>query len=74
MLNNSVQLMPGVVIAATALLVFLVDMFVRRKGPLAWRPPASSPRRVAWAVARGDQLRRLLGLPERTGLGAVRRP
>ena len=36
-LNNSVSLiLPGIVVAAGAILVFLVDLFVKRKDALAW--------------------------------------
>ena len=53
--NNTVTvILPGVVIAATALLVFLVDMFVRRKEILAWVAAAGLV--AAAAVALGQWL------------------
>jgi NADH-quinone oxidoreductase subunit N len=54
--NNSITvILPGVVIAGTALLVFLVDMFVRRKEILAWVAAAGLV--AAAAVAVGQWLK-----------------
>ena len=36
-LNNTVSvILPGVVIAVAAIVVFLADLFLKRKGALAW--------------------------------------
>ena len=36
-LNNTVTvILPGVVVAVAAIVVFLADLFLRRKGALAW--------------------------------------
>jgi NADH-quinone oxidoreductase subunit N len=36
-LNNTVTIiLPGVVVAVAAIIVFLADLFLKRKGPLAW--------------------------------------
>lgn len=54
--NNTVTvILPGVVVAGTALLVFLVDMFVRRKEVLPWLSAAGLV--AAAAVATGQWLR-----------------
>ena len=53
--NNTITvILPGIVVAGTALLVFLVDMFVRRKEILAWIAAAGLV--AAAAVATGQWL------------------
>jgi NADH-quinone oxidoreductase subunit N len=54
--NNTITvILPGIVLAAAALLVFLVDMFVRRKEILAW--VAATGLVTAAAVAVGQWVR-----------------
>jgi NADH-quinone oxidoreductase subunit N len=51
--NNTITvILPGIIVAGTALLVFLVDMFVRRKELLAWIAAAGLV--AAAAVATGQ--------------------
>ena len=48
--NAIVVILPGVVVAVAALLVFVVDLFVERKGALAWLAAAGLVAGAAVAV------------------------